>query len=224
MTPTDDDRVMTSDQEGDESKESNPFLGILGRSALVAPLLLGFLALRRGRAALEGARANLGILRPPGSLDEPGFLATCIRCTRCADACEPQCIRCFGPEAGSLQGTPYILPGDKACNLCLACGKTCPVEAIKPLDKMEQAEMGLAVVDKRLCVSLNGTGICGACHTVCPLRNRAITLDIRNAPTVVEDECVGCGLCEEVCIVRQPRAIYVQTSRHRRGVKEAVGA
>jgi ferredoxin-type protein NapG len=78
---------------------------------------------------------------------------------------------------------------------------------------MEEAEMGLAVVDERLCVSLNGTGVCGACHTICPLRNRAITLDIRNAPKVHEDECVGCGLCEEVCIVREPRAIYVRTDR-----------
>ncbi len=76
--------------------------------------------------------------------------------------------------------------------------------------------MGVAVVDEHLCVSHNGTGICGACHTVCPLRNRAIEQDYRNAPIVHADSCTGCGLCEEVCIVDERsgvRAIQVQSER-----------
>ena len=73
--------------------------------------------------------------------------------------------------------------------------------------------MGVAVVDERLCVSHNGTGVCGACHTACPLRNSAITKALRNAPTVHENYCVGCGLCEEACILKGTKAIRVFSGR-----------
>jgi len=122
----------------------------------------------------------------------------------------------FGPEAGRLQGTPYILPRKKGCNLCLLCGKTCPSGAIKPLENKEEARIGTAEVDKRLCVSHNGTGVCGACHTICPLKNRAITQGMHFAPEIDPDSCTGCGLCEEICIVDDPRAvraIRIKTNR-----------
>ena len=73
--------------------------------------------------------------------------------------------------------------------------------------------MGTAVVDDRTCVSINGTGVCGACHTACPLRDSAITQGLRNAPTVHEEFCVGCGLCEEACIVKGIKAIRVFSGR-----------
>lgn len=178
-----------------------------------AGLLFGIDELRHGRGAPFGTRGALGLVRPPGSVAEEEFLALCMRCTRCADACEAQCIQLFGPEAGDLAATPYILPADRGCTLCMACGKACPTGAIKPLERMQEARMGVAVVDERLCVSHNGTGVCGACNTVCPLRNRAITQDFRNAPTVHAEACVGCGLCEEICIVRDRRAIRVTSER-----------
>lgn len=184
-----------------------------GRLALAGSLLGGFLKLREGQHPPAGARGRLGMVRPPGSLVEPAFLAKCIRCTRCSDACEAQCIRLFGPEAGSSQGTPYIFPNDKGCTMCLTCGGACPTGAILPLERMGDVKMGVAVVDERLCVSHNGTGVCGACHTACPLRNRAITQDFRNAPVVHPAFCTGCGLCEEMCIVKDRRAIQVVTDR-----------
>jgi MauM/NapG family ferredoxin protein len=164
----------------------------------------------------HGARHALGLIRPPGALPESDFLAACIRCMRCVDACEPRCIELFGAEAGTLQGTPYIVPIQKACTLCLACGEACPTGAILPLEEKDQADMGEAVIDERLCVSLNGTGVCGACFTACPLRGKAITQGIRNAPEIHTDHCVGCGLCEEFCIVDERsdlRAIQVTTQR-----------
>ena len=186
---------------------------LVGRTGLAGGALAGILNLRQGGAAPASARGALGVVRPPGSLAEPDFLAACIRCTRCSDACEAQCILLFGPEAGRLQGTPYILPGTRGCTMCLACGKACPAGAILPLERKEDVRMGTAVVDERLCVSHNGTGACGACHTFCPLRNRAITQGIRNAPEVHSAFCTGCGLCEEICIVRDRRAIRVMTRR-----------
>ena len=106
--------------------------------------------------------------------------------------------------------------------MCLECGKACPNEAIVVLESMTEVAMGTAEVDERLCVSHNGTGMCGACHTVCPLRNRAINQDYRNAPVVDPEHCTGCGLCEEICIVRDRRAIRVRTTRvHGAGGGEA---
>lgn len=185
-----------------------------GKAGAGGGLLYTLLGLRPGSALPAGARGALGIVRPPGALaEEKDFLARCIRCTECADACEAQCIRLFGPEAGELQGTPYLVTAEKACTLCLACGPACPSGALEPLEARSEPRMGIAVVDERLCVSHNGTGVCGACHTICPLKNRAITQDYRNAPIVHEDACTGCGLCEEVCIVRDRRAIRVVTER-----------
>lgn len=189
------------------------FLTTAGRTTLAGGALGGFLSLRPGRETPPGARGPLGLVRPPGAHEEPDFLAKCIRCTRCADACEAQCILFFGPEAGSLQGTPYILSDTRGCTMCLQCGSACPTDALVPITKKKEIKMGTAVVDERLCVSHNGSGVCGACHTVCPFRNRAITQDLHNAPIVHPDFCTGCGLCEEICIVRDRRAIQVKTDR-----------
>ncbi len=168
---------------------------------------------RSGKAATTPELRETGVLRPPGALPEEDFLARCIRCELCADACDTGCIRLLPPGSGRSTGTPVIFPWDRACNLCMACTEVCPSGALKPgLDKHE-VRMGDAVVDERLCVSHNGTGACGACHTACPFRGRALTQGIRNAPTVHPDSCVGCGLCEEVCIVEDRRAIRVFSGR-----------
>jgi ferredoxin-type protein NapG len=204
----------------DDRKGRREFLvrpaAVAGRVGLAAALVAGYATLRGGKDAPSGTRPGLGIVRPPGSLDEDAFLATCIRCTRCADSCEGGCIRFFGAEISVLQLTPYISPIDKGCTLCLQCGGACPSGAILPLEKKEDADMGVAIVDKRLCVSHNGTGICGACHTACPVHNKAIVQGLRNAPEIVPEHCTGCGLCEEHCIVDERpglRAVQVFTER-----------
>ena len=205
---------MTS--ENRETDRRNFFKRVgrsVGQAALGSGLLVGFLHLRKKRTEPVEARGRLGLLRPPGALAEPDFLAKCIRCTRCADACEAQCILLFGPEGGKHQGTPYVFSNVKGCTMCLMCGDACPTGALVPLTDQRDVKMGVAVVDERLCVSHNGTGVCGACHTVCPFRNKAIVQDLRNAPVVDPNFCTGCGLCEEVCIVRDRRAIEVKTTR-----------
>jgi ferredoxin-type protein NapG len=169
--------------------------------------------LRRGATRRAHEQARTGILRPPGALEERAFLAACARCQLCAQACDTLCIELFGPWEGRHAGTPHITAERVACNLCLACTRACPSGALTVLSEVTDVHMGTAVVDERLCVSHNGTGVCGACHTACPLRNRAITQGLRNAPTVHAEHCVGCGLCEEACIVFDRKAIRVETDR-----------
>lgn len=180
------------------------------RRGFFRSLLTGFSPAAPAAApvVLAGQRGSLGILRPPGALEESRFAATCDGCKRCVEVCEPGCIEFFGPEAGELAGTPYILPAQRACTLCLLCGPVCPTGALQPVAAKADVAMGVAVVDEQLCVSHTGEGICGACHTMCPLKNRAITQSWRNQP-YVQDACVGCGLCEEACIAEGARAIRV---------------
>jgi len=194
------------------------FLRRAGRGTLRVGLVGG--ALAAGGALFRGPalpRPNeereTGILRPPGALSEPAFLSACTRCSLCAQACDTACIRLFGASEGRHFGTPHILAEERACNLCLACTQACPSGALAVIEEPAAVRMGTAVVDERLCVSHNGTGACGACHTACPFRNRAITQGMRNAPTVHAEHCVGCGLCEEACIVYDRKAIRVATGR-----------
>lgn len=105
------------------------------------------------------------------------------------------------------------MPERAACTLCLECGKACPTGALAELARIEDAAMGHAVVDAALCVSHNGSGICGACYTACPLKGRAIRQGPHNQPQVDRELCVGCGACEEACIVTRDRAIRVHSGR-----------
>ena len=177
----------------------------------------------------EPAEARL--IRPPGALDEPDFLAACIRCYKCQDACEPGAIQFFTEAAGPNYHSPYVDPAVKGCTLCMKCTEVCPTGALRPMDIKQKAEVDMATVELRedLCLSYKAQrirneqammmelgedpteatevderrGPCGACFTFCPLKNRAIKLEPGAflAPIVFEDHCVGCGMCEEICRV-----------------------
>ena len=174
---------------------------------------------------------SVRLIRPPGSLKEKEFLASCIRCYRCQDACDVGAIQFFNEAEGKLFHTPYIDPSVKACNLCMKCTKHCPTNAITPLEPASRAKVKMATVElkKDLCLSHKAKAIrreqallmdlgsspteseasderrgpCGECYMFCPLREQAIKLEPGSflAPEVYKDACVGCGMCEEICRV-----------------------
>ncbi len=184
-----------------------------------------------------------GLLRPPGALAEPDFLAACIRCYICQDACEPGAIQFYSESDGALYHTPYVDPAKAGCTLCLKCGPVCPTGALLPLANMADADMGTVELREDLCLSfkaqhirdeqallvelgrepteskaaLERRGPCGECYMFCPLRERAIKLKPGGflAPIVFHDECVGCGMCEDICrtVVRGEPAIRVVRTR-----------
>ena len=146
-------------------------------------------------------------LRPPGAVRERDFLATCIRCGRCAEVCPYRSIRILGPGKGLHVGTPLIDAEKIPCYLCMKCVEVCPSGALKPVPA-EEAGMGLAHIIEDTCWAYNGTALCRACYDICPLKDRAIKLE-RLKPIIVEEACVGCGACVKACPVTPERAIYV---------------
>ena len=94
----------------------------------------------------------------------------------------------------------------------MRCTNICPTGALRPVaDSLETiagaVDMGTAVVDPDRCLSYLGR-ICGYCHDACPLPNTAIRLTPPGKPVVLEDGCVGCGRCVEMC-PQVPTAIDV---------------
>jgi len=139
-------------------------------------------------------------LRPPGALkDDAAFNSACIGCGLCGEVCPPRCIKFYQREGGGKFNTPYIDPEQKACILCNKCMEVCPTEALTETPRND-IDMGIAQIDRSACYPWVDRGICGACVSICPLGERAIGFKYWNQyKPVVKKECVGCGLCVEVC-------------------------
>jgi MauM/NapG family ferredoxin protein len=185
----------------------------------------GGAALVRGTG---GERRDESGLRPPGALDEREFLARCIRCGRCGDACPNRAIVALSVRTGAdfsrapgpaEEGTPVIFPRRQACMLCqgvpgeeLLCTAACPSGALQrvqktPEDILAKVRMGTARIDHNLCYSYNGAS-CGVCARACPFEGLALRVGFFERPEIDPDRCVGCGLCERACI-RYPQAVVV---------------
>jgi len=205
--------------------------------------LLSRTGLSRYPAVAKPYAKLVGLLRPPGALPESDFLAACIRCNRCQDACEPGAIQFYTEADGLLAHTPYVDPSLKGCTLCNLCGPACPTGALAPFDSKRDADMGSVELREDLCLSFKAKhlrheqellmqlgqsptqvaaaaerrGPCGECFMFCPLRNEAIKLEPGRflTPIVSTEHCVGCGLCEEICrtVVRGEPAIRVVRTR-----------
>jgi len=139
-------------------------------------------------------------LRPPGALkDDAEFIAACIGCGLCGEVCPPRCIKFHQRDGGAQVNTPFINPEQKACTLCGKCTEICPTNALLPIERHE-VDMGVAQIDRSACYPWVDRGICGACVSICPLGEQAINFKQWNQyQPVVQEGCVGCGLCVEVC-------------------------
>jgi ferredoxin-type protein NapG len=181
----------------------------------------GLVALALGFHARQAGALPPTALRPPGAGPESEVRGACIRCGLCVRDCPPQILSLAKPEQPVATGTPYFVARSGACEMCenVPCVKACPTGALDHgLTDIAKARMGLAVlVDHENCLNFLGMR-CDVCYRVCPLIDKAITLEPRHnertgrhaifEPVVHADACTGCGKCEAGCVL-QTAAIKV---------------
>ena len=140
-------------------------------------------------------------------------------------ACPTRGLQPSLTEAG-LEGlwTPTLVPRLGQCDYaCNACGQVCPSGAIPNLSLEEKRTqpIGKAYVDPRICIPWSGRGECIVCEEMCPLPAKAIILEDKEildstgqwvkvqAPVVLHNRCIGCGVCENKCPIYGEGAIRV---------------
>jgi len=172
-----------------------------------------------GGAVLSMARGKTDttLLRPPGVTDEAGFLRRCIRCFNCVRSCPNGIIRITGARAGIESFlTPHLEFENRGCDYyCRVCQEVCPNFAIPllPLVEKQKTPIGLAAINRRLCVVYAQGTKCIVCEEFCPVPEKAIkTVEMHGSrllyPVVDRGLCIGCGICEAHCPA-EPRAIRV---------------
>ncbi|WP_297528779.1 ferredoxin-type protein NapG [Thiohalobacter sp.] len=219
---------MTAQRQATNAGRRRFLVDTARTAAAVAALGLG-LALHARSARSLPAEA----IRPPGALAEPEFLGACIRCGLCVRDCPYDTLRLAAPGEAVATGSPYFVARDVPCEMCedIPCVKACPTGALDHgLTDIREARMGLAVVvDQEACIAFQGLR-CEVCYNICPLRDQAITLDLRHnprsgthalfIPVVHSDACTGCGKCERACILEEA-AIKVLPRRLAKGERQA---
>jgi polyferredoxin len=192
------------------------------RRQALASIGAGFLSVGLLRLTSKDAGP---LLRPPGA-SERRLLETCVRCGACIRVCPTGALHPSLGEGGP-EGlwTPRLLPRQGYCDYgCTACGSVCPVQAIPPLRLEEKREriIGTAAVDRDRCFPWSSDRECIVCEEMCPLPGKAIRLEevpvsrdgvgpsTIQRPIVLEEECIGCGICENKCPVEGEAAIRVK--------------
>lgn len=180
------------------------------------------------------ARAHpVSALYPPGAREN--FTQTCIRCGLCVEACPYSTLYLSGSkhEDDAPLGVPVFSPRQVPCFMCadIPCARACPTGALdlkslahdpntlprkitnsteaKNLLNAAKMQMGVAVLDTQNCLAYMRLR-CDVCYRVCPLIDKAITLEYKNnqrtgthaflLPIVHNDACTGCGKCERACV------------------------
>ena len=207
----------------------------VGRRALLGAGLagIGALFLFKLPPLARGKTYNPELIRPPGALAEPDFLARCVQCGLCMKACPTGALQPAFDQAG-LAGlwTPVLVPRLGYCDHgCALCGQVCPTGAIQPLAlaQKQALRIGLATLDTTRCLPFAYGRECIVCEEHCPVPTKAIyfvetEVELRGGerqrlkqPRVDAALCTGCGICETKCPFADRAAIRVTSageSRH----------
>jgi ferredoxin len=149
-------------------------------------------------AVVCGAAASFGgqnLVRPPGALHEPDFLARCVRCMRCVHVCQPLALR-PGHWTDGLRNTGTPVMDVNKCIMCMECIRYCPTGALSRIPKAE-VDIGRVIVVKEVCLAWRGARRCDACVKACP--TKAFVLQDRRYPELIPEKCNGCAICIRRC-------------------------
>ena len=195
------------------------------RRQVLAALAISAVSVVALRTGVRSKQPHPQLVRPPGVEDEGEFLARCLRCSQCMKVCPTSGLQPALLESG-LEGlwTPWLVARLGYCDYgCNACGQICPSGAIPLLDlaRKRQAVIGLAAIDRNRCLPWAHGIPCIVCEEMCPTPEKAVRLEevevmddmgkpaLVQQPYVLEDLCIGCGICEYQCPVAGESAIRV---------------
>jgi formate hydrogenlyase subunit 6/NADH:ubiquinone oxidoreductase subunit I len=178
------------------------------------------------------------LIRPPGSLSEPEFLSKCIRCGECMKVCPTNAIHPTWFEGGlEALWSPVLKMNIGCCEYeCTLCMQVCPTDAIVETTVKEKQliKIGLAYFDKNRCLPYAYARSCIVCEEHCPTPKKAIwfqEVEVVNhagkrltvkQPHVDPELCIGCGICENKCPIRDQAAIRVSSAGESRNPKNEI--
>ncbi len=174
-------------------------------------------------------------IRPPGTVAEAEFLERCIKCDQCINACPTNVLQPSTLKQGGLEGlwTPVMDFRSGFCQLnCTLCSEVCPTGAIQKINLAQKLgtqqhqedgpiRLGTAFFNRGRCLPWAMETPCVVCEEVCPTSPKAIgvyeeetkrwdgkTVKLTK-PYMRPELCIGCGICEHECPVRDDPAVYV---------------
>lgn len=158
-------------------------------------------------------RALVPVLRPPGAVAEPDFLAGCTRCGDCVAACPHGAVVLAPARLRQAAGTPMIDPAGAPCRSCpdAPCIAACGPGVLRP---DAPRRMGTARLSPFDCLA-GGASFCSVCVERCPVPG-ALAVGDDGRPVVDPSACTGCGVCQHVCPAPVP-AISVLPALDRPG-------
>ncbi len=205
----------------------------VSRRRLVESLVAGAALLPMVRSSLSARTlAPATVIRPPGSLAEPEFLARCIKCAACMKVCPTNVLQPALLEGGlEALWTPVLHNRVGYCEQnCVLCGQVCPTGAIRRIPVAEKVgaspfeapiKLGTAFFDQGRCLPWAMQTECIVCEEMCPTSPKAIwyqTVEVRRRdgslvklkqPFLEPRLCIGCGICENKCPVGEVAAVRV---------------
>ncbi|MDZ4859155.1 MAG: 4Fe-4S dicluster domain-containing protein [Candidatus Hydrogenedentes bacterium] len=209
----------------------------MSRRRLVFAGILGLLAYPfiKNHGVNTNENFSPKLMRPPGSVEENAFLSKCIKCDQCINACPTNVLQPATYQEAGLEGlwTPVMNFKIGHCQLkCTLCSEVCPTGAIRKITVEEKLgkgtyteegpiRLGTAFFDVGRCLPHAMEIPCVVCEEVCPTSPKAIqtkdeeakdvygNIVVLNKPFMVPDLCIGCGICENECPVKDQRAVYV---------------
>ncbi len=173
-------------------------------AAAVAAVLLRFIP--------TVARKAPGLVRPPGT-SEASLYNRCIRCSECVKVCPTGVIQPNPAGSPAKLWTPVLKTRLGYCDYsCNSCGTVCPTGAIADLTLEEKRKtvIGVARIDQTRCITWTEGRDCIVCEEMCPVPEKAVRLGGGGRhPQVLEELCIGCGICEHQCPIAGEAAIRV---------------
>lgn len=137
------------------------------------------------------------LLRPPGALPEPDFIAACTQCGDCLVACPHRTLFMAPARFGRAAASPMLDPVIQPCWMCpdTPCIASCRPHALRGgTDAFPR--IATARIEVNDCLAHQGT-TCTTCVERCPSPGALVIESGR--PQVIADRCTGCGVCQHVC-------------------------